>query len=83
MDSDQALAVVRDTLTRYIDAPLEAMQLDTTLADLSVDSLTVAELMFELEDRLGVTLSETTAVPQTLRDVVALILPLANGPQAD
>ena len=71
-----ALAVVREALSRYTDAQPGDMQLDTALPDIQIDSLTLAELLFELEDRLNTTIPETTAVPRRVGDLVALVEPL-------
>ena len=38
-------------------------------------SLSLAELLFELEDRVGAAMAEPTARPQTVADVLALIEP--------
>jgi acyl carrier protein len=73
-----ALNLVRQTLTRYTDTPPDEIQLETALASLQVDSLTLAELLFELEDRLGVTLSETSTVPRLISDVIVLIEPFIS-----
>lgn len=43
------------------------------LADLGVDSLMLAELMFEAEDRLGISISSDQTPPETVADMVALI----------
>lgn len=73
-----ALSLVRQALARYTDTPSDAIELDTSLADLAVDSLTLAELLFELEDRLGTTISETESVPRLISYVVALIEPFID-----
>lgn len=43
------------------------------LADLGVDSLMLAELMFEAEEQLGLSMGTPAKTPQTINDVVALI----------
>ena len=43
------------------------------LADLGVDSLMLAELMFEAEDRLGIAIDSSVTAPKTVGDMVALI----------
>ncbi len=70
-----ALTLVRQALSRYTDTPLDAMQLDTKLADIQIDSLTLAELLFELEDQLHVSMSEPANMPQSVGDLVALVQP--------
>jgi acyl carrier protein len=43
------------------------------LVDLGVDSLMLAELMFEAEDRLGISIDSDVVPPKTVGDMVALI----------
>ncbi|WP_375212548.1 acyl carrier protein [Aquabacterium sp.] len=71
----QTLQLVRQALTRYVDTPPADIGLASNLKELGVDSLTLAELLFELEDRLGTPIADATEVPQQVGDVVALILP--------
>jgi len=76
---NKALALVRDALTRYTDTPPEDIHPETLLADLQVDSLTLAELLFELEDKLGKSISDTTELPQSIADVMALVQPALDA----
>ncbi len=73
------LNLVRQALVRYSDTPSDQIQLDTVLADIQVDSLTLAELLFELEDRLNTTIADATEVPKLVSDVVTLILPYLDN----
>ena len=43
------------------------------LADLGVDSLLLAEMMFEAEDRLGISIAADVRVPKTVGEMVSLI----------
>lgn len=52
----------------------DAVTLEATLDTLEIDSLTLAECLFYLEDS-GVTVREPTSRPQTVADLVALIEP--------
>lgn len=70
-----ALNLVRQALSRYTDTSSDQIQLASSLADLDVDSLTLAELLFELEDHLGTSIPETTAAPKLISDIVTLIEP--------
>lgn len=69
------LNLVQQALSQYVDAPVERMTLDAQLQDLQIDSLTLAELLFEIEDRLGVELAETDVIPKTVGDLVRLVQP--------
>ena len=80
--STVTLSVVRQALTRYVDTPSEQILPESVLQDLDVDSLTLAELMFEIEDQLGVSMSDTTSVPKTVADLMTLIEPYVGGVQA-
>lgn len=73
------LDLVRQALSRYIDTPPADVTPDDNLKAMGVDSLTLAELLFELEDRLGSPIAETPEVPQTVGDVVTLILPYVTN----
>lgn len=46
---------------------------EAVLADLGVDSLMLAELMFEAEDRLGISIGSDERVPKTVGDMVSVI----------
>lgn len=69
------LNLVQQALSQYVDVPVERMTPDAQLQDLQIDSLTLAELLFEIEDRLGVELSETDVIPKTVGDLVRLVQP--------
>lgn len=43
------------------------------LTDLGVDSLMLAELMFEAEDHLGISIDADAAIPKTVGEMVTLI----------
>ncbi len=74
-NSIDALTLVRQALTKYTDTPPESIEMSTVLADIEVDSLTLAELLFELEDRLGVTIEETKELPRQVSELVAMVEP--------
>ncbi len=46
---------------------------EALLVDLGVDSLMLAELMFEAEDRLGISIESNVAIPKSVGDMVVLI----------
>ncbi|BAL95068.1 acyl carrier protein [Rubrivivax gelatinosus] len=70
-----ALVLVRDILPEYLDVKPADIALDTELAAIGADSLTLAELLFALEDRISVDLGEQPVLPRTVRELVALIEP--------
>ena len=67
------LALIQDALRPYTDANLDGLNSETRFADIGIDSLTMAELLFELEDRLGVSLDNTAEIPQTVGQVIELV----------
>ncbi len=70
-----AFDLVTQALTRYIDLPADGIQMSSVLKDMGVDSLTLAELLFELEDRIGQQIPDVTTPPALVSDVVALLVP--------
>ena len=69
----EILPLLKQTLHERYDIPLEAITPDAHLDALGIDSLGLVELMFELEDRLGIRLPEDFATPTTVSDVVAVV----------
>jgi len=75
--------IIAEKVTSHVSA--EQIQWDTRLRDdLGIDSLAVAELMYEIEDTFGTTLEQTEpGALVTVRDAVEAIarelqLPLAS-----
>jgi acyl carrier protein len=81
-----AFTLVRQALTKYTETPEAHIERTTTLADIDIDSLTLAELLFELEDRLGVSMAETATLPTLVSELVDLVEPYlaasSAGPKA-
>jgi acyl carrier protein len=72
MDS---LTLIRKVIGKYCDTPAEAVVPQATLADLQVDSLSLAEMLFALEDTIGSPIAEPTERPRTVADLQRLIEP--------
>lgn len=66
---------MRDFLAERLEIPGEKVVPEAKLADLGVDSLMFAEMLFELEDRAKTELDirSAEALPETVGDLVALI----------
>ncbi|HNT38712.1 MAG TPA: acyl carrier protein [Rubrivivax sp.] len=75
MDS---LTLIRQVIGKYSDAAPEAVVPEATLADLEVDSLSLAEMLFALEDTLGTSIAEPTERPRTVADLQRLIEPFMS-----
>lgn len=74
-DTDLALNLLRQVLAKFSDAKPEAIVPEAELSALEVDSLTLAEMLFELEDRVGVSMNEPREPPRTIGDILRLIEP--------
>jgi acyl carrier protein len=70
-----ALELIRQVLPDYVDAAPADITLDTELAAIGADSLTLAELLFALEDRVGHNIGEAAQLPTHVRDLVGLLQP--------
>ena len=69
----QSTELIRQFLQERLGADPAQVVHEAVLADLGVDSLMLAELMFEAEDRLGISIGSNVTVPKTVGDMVALI----------
>jgi acyl carrier protein len=70
MDS---LNLIREFLDGRMGVPPQQVVPAASLADLGVDSLLMLELVFECEDRFGVTLDKNLKSPKTVGELVALV----------
>jgi acyl carrier protein len=75
MTRDEVLAKVRDHLASELEVPAEAISEETRLADdLDADSLDLYELVMELEDTYGISVSEEEAARiETIGDAVDFV----------
>lgn len=69
----QSTELIRQFLQERLGADPALVVPDALLTELGVDSLMLAELMFEAEDRLGITIESNVAPPKTVGDMVDLI----------
>jgi acyl carrier protein len=70
MDS---LGLIREFLHDRLGVAPEQVVPEASLAVLGVDSLMLLELMFEFEDRFGITLSKNLKSPKTIGEMTALM----------
>jgi acyl carrier protein len=70
MDS---IGLIREFLQDRLGAEPEKVVSEAPLDSLGVDSLMMLELMFEFEDRFGITLSKDLKSPQTVGEMAALM----------
>lgn len=69
----QSTELIRQFLQERLGADPALVVREALLTELGVDSLMLAELMFEAEDRLGITIESNVAPPKTVGDMVDLI----------
>jgi acyl carrier protein len=69
----QSTELIRQFLHERVGTNPEQVVNDALLTDLGVDSLMLAELMFEAEDRLGISIDSNVTVPKTVGEMVELI----------
>ncbi len=70
MDS---LTIIREFLESRLEIAPERVLPEAKLDDLDVDSLRLAEIMFEFEDRFNLTLQRNLKSPRTVGELVALM----------
>ena len=82
--SDPLVQTVVSALAEVKHIPPERITLDTTFAELGMDSLDTVTMLFELETRLDISIpDEASKSVRTVRDVVEGIRGLASpSPQA-
>jgi acyl carrier protein len=76
MTRDEVLSLVRDHLAEELEVDAASIGEGTRLKDdLDADSLDLYELVMELEDRYGITVSEQEAARiETVGDAVSFVL---------
>lgn len=70
---------LRDILVSEFGVRAEAISPDANLESLGMDSLSMAELIREVEDEYGIVLSQEDAVFSTLGEAAAIVDALVNG----
>ena len=66
-------AFMAEVLSEKYDVPREAISPEATLTQLGLDSLTIVELLFDVEDEFGIEVPEERATFQTLAEAAALV----------
>ena len=69
----QSIELIRKFLQDRLGADPEQVVPAAVLADLGVDSLMLAELMFEAEDNLGISIDSNVDIPKTVGDMLGLL----------
>ena len=68
-----SLQTIQRMMVEQFDLKLEDLTPDATLESLGLDSLSVIEFMFNLEDELKIKLSDERVELKTLQDVVSVV----------
>jgi acyl carrier protein len=69
----ESIVLIRQFINDRLDTDPALVVSEALLEDLGVDSLMLAELMFEAEDRLNITMDTNVSVPKTVGEMAALI----------
>ena len=56
-------------IAERFDVPIEKLVPEATMESLNIDSLSMIEFLFEMEDKLGINLSESREPLKTLGDI--------------
>jgi acyl carrier protein len=67
------LTVVRELIAESAEVPLEKLEPDRPLQELDVDSLTVLEVMFDLEEKFKIKMPEERVPVRTVQDIADLV----------
>lgn len=68
-----SLKTIQDMMVKQFDLKLEDLTPDATLEGLGLDSLSVIEFTFNLEDELKITMPDERVELKSLQDVVDLV----------
>ena len=66
-------AFLADVLSKKYDVDPDAISPEATLTELGLDSLTIVELLFDVEDEFGIEVPEERATFETLAEAAALV----------
>ncbi len=66
-------AFLADVLSEKYEVDPDAIRPEATLTELGLDSLTVVELLFDVEDEFEIEIPEERATFQTLAEAAALV----------
>lgn len=65
------LALIQDFLkNRIASASLDKISPEATLTELGIDSLMLVELLFEFEDKVGITVATDLPIPKTVGELL-------------
>ena len=68
-----SLGVIQQLIAASAEVPVESLDPTRPLDELNVDSLTVLEVMFDIEDKFGIKMPEERVPIRTVRDIADLV----------
>lgn len=68
-----AFAYLQEVLTKKYDVKAEAIRPETTIEELGLDSLSVAELLFDIGDKFGIDVPDDKTDFKTLGEAAAIV----------
>jgi len=66
------LELLREFIKRRVANPPEEVTLESRLEEIGVDSLTLLDLMFDMEDKFGVRMPDDLPRPETVGELIAI-----------
>lgn len=78
----KSIEVIRHFLNERQGVDKEKVVPEALLADLGVDSLMMLELLFEFEDKFGISVPQDLKTPRTVSELVALMDELVASQKA-
>jgi acyl carrier protein len=67
------LTIVQEMIATSAEIPIEKLDPNSLLEALEVDSLTVLEVMFDLEEKFGIEMPEERVPVRTVQDIADLV----------
>ena len=67
------LELIKEYINRHVDQPPENLEMESRLDGIGLDSLSMLELFFEIEDKYGISLPNDVPMPETVGQLVKLI----------
>ncbi|MDX9707473.1 MAG: acyl carrier protein [Azospira sp.] len=75
------LSVIQEFLKDRLGLEHDRITPEARLEDLGIDSLMLLELLFEFEEKLGISLSNDMAMPETVGALLAIVEQYQAQPQ--
>lgn len=66
------LQLLQEFIKRRVPNPPENVSLESKLEDVGVDSLTLLDLMFDMEDKFGVRMPDDLPRPETVGELIEI-----------